>query len=265
MKPEIKAPALRIIDFLSVLIPGFIWLILVVMTFQIVISRHDSIISSNPVTSLMAVVSFLPKNNSGLTIFSVLIASLSIGYAIKPLAMKISEKFTKYFFVVYKKYRKFKFKSMTFPFHPVFEHKEYYTHISRHLEKITGCKAVNLLGEPIFSAAKRYLRMTNLALWEEGEQMEAECRLIGSLLLASVYAFFVGGVAVAVIKLVHSAGTVFDTLLILWVFLSLIAIIVLSISFNRFRIREVTYTYLNFLLVAGSNLNEEKQENLTNG
>ena len=71
--------------------------------------------------------------------------------------------------------------------------------------------------------------------------MEAEVRMAGSLFLAAIYS--------VVLHLVlwsfgYSGGG-------LWVVLSFVAALVLAVGFNKLRLREVGYTYLNFLLADG--------------
>jgi hypothetical protein len=124
---------------------------------------------------------------------------------------------------------------MRFPFHHYFRETSYYQEVCCYLEdflRLTPAEDLPRTGP--FAGAKRYLHAAAPSLWEESERMEAEVRMAGALFLAALYS-----------TLLH-----IYTGACAWAVCSGVAFTLLGVGFNRLRIREVGYTYLNLLIAA---------------
>ena len=185
-----------------------------------------------------------------------ILISLLVGYTLRPLSMMFAQWITKPMFKLHKKTRRFQLKDLNFPYNKFFSQKPYYRKILKIIQKITGCPSESLPGNTPFAAAKRYLRLTAPALWEESERMEAEVRLIGAILLAAIYSTFL-----SLFSLLFQYKEISQNQNVIWLWFcfSVIAVVTLSEGYNRLRFREVSYTYLNTLL-ASKNENTSTSE-----
>ena len=104
----------------------------------------------------------------------------------------------------------------------------------------------------LFAAAKRYLRLIAPSLWEESERMEAEVRMSGAMFLACIYSFILSTVTLFIqnLRVVQSNG---QRETWCWLVISIVASLILGFGFNRLRVREVAYTYMNALIASGCN------------
>jgi len=100
-------------------------------------------------------------------------------------------------------------------------------------------QAEDLPGHQPFSSCKRFLRSMNPPLWEESEHLEAEVRTIGSLFIACAL-----NTPIALYALFRHR----ELIIFLWIILAFAATLLLKYAFRTARLREVKYTYLNFIL-----------------
>jgi len=241
LETKFRPIPITILDFLGVLVPGFLWLILIVKFYNIF---------TDPAARLSGVVDAWARINrlasSGSTWLgplSVIFAALVVGYALKPLAMTVAGILCRPLFGLSSQVRGVPWHKVVFPFNAIYENREYYKKVCEILSATTGViAATQLPGTAPFVAAKRYLRATAPTLWEESERMEAEVRMTGALFLGAVFSVLLN-VILAVSG--YSGG-------IVWASLSFLAALALAFGFNILRLREVSYTYLNLLLAEGT-------------
>lgn len=253
---------LTIIDLIAILLPGLLWLILFVTTFDVLWPRSP-VVPATPSRVLLAFVTQAAPN--WLTSLSALVMAALIGYGLKPLAMGITEKllaspmlepglkimgglhFRRYKEKMNNKH--IRFCDLRFPFDCLHEGEPYFTKLKEYFRVTLGCDVSTLPSHSMFTVAKRFLRISCPPLWEESERMEAEVRMCGTTLLAALYSFFLSLIAIARYR------TDFWELGF-WCFASLGAASVLTSDFIHTRDREVTYNYINCLL-AISQLSEK--------
>lgn len=251
MEPKFRPIPITILDFMAVLLPGFVWLALIIITLQLLITGESKIIN-DPSGELHKAatekdVSWLP------VILSLAVISLLIGYSMKPIAMVLAGWIARYFFF-FTSHRSIPFKELNYPFKAICDKKVYYGYVCSLIEDNLISPLEGLPGRPPFSAAKRYLRQVSPALWEESERMEAEVRMTGALLLASFYSLLLS----LIVIIFHSLGRLQNSRYsLLWGFISLIMTFISALSFNRLRVREVEYTYLNALIASKFKPTEE--------
>jgi hypothetical protein len=245
MEPQFRPVQITILDFMAILIPGSVWLTLFVITSQIVTNGHSRIISS-PLASLLELnseISWLP------IILSFILVALLIGYSLKPVAMRSAETISAIFFKIHKKYRKIPIAKLRFPFKEIYRGTDCYGETCALIQEGLRCSPEELPGSQPFSAAKRYLRLTAPSLWEESERMEAEVRMAGTLFLASLYSFVLSGI-VLFLSWLGKLQEAHWWNMWLWFMLSVLAVFILAEGFNRLRVREVGYTYVNALIAS---------------
>lgn len=249
MESRFRPIPVTILDFLAVLLPGFVWLILLYVTAQFLINGDSEFVDS-PVSLLNNLTLSKESEASSLPIVvCILVASLIIGYSLKPVAMRIAEMFTIYLFKLHKDYRKVPLKKLKYPFREIYQDTENYKQVCNFINEHFSSSLEELKGHQTFSVAKRYLKLIAPSLWEECERMEAEVRMTGVLFLAAFYSFILS----AIILIAKLFGTLqnspFGNILI-WFVVSGFMSLILAEGFNRQRMREVGYTYLNALVAA---------------
>ena len=249
MDSQFRPIPITILDFMAILIPGSVWLTLFLVTSQFITNGYSNIVTS-PLASLRDLSTKADSEISWLPIvLSFTLVALLIGYILKPIAMRSAETISAIFFRINKKYRKIPLAKLRFPFKEIYNQTDCYKQTCALIEEGLGCSPESLPGHQPFSAAKRYLRLTAPSLWEESERMEAEVRMAGVLLLASLYSVGLSGILIFVGwrgKLQEGHGWN----LWLWFSLSVLAMVILAEGFNRLRVREVGYTYVNALIAA---------------
>jgi hypothetical protein len=246
---------LTIVDLIAVLFPAFLWLILLVTTFYLF--WPDSPI--RPVSPPRVLQELMASATStSIWAFTTVIVTALIGYALKPLAMGIAERllglpilepglkvlgklhFSRYADKMAR--RSIRFCELEFPFDCLHDDEDYFKKLSTYFETRLECPIAALPAHSLFSVAKRFLRLASPAMWEESERMEAEARMAGVVLLAALYSSFLSVVAMCKYRTdLWEIG--------FWFLVSLSATLVLALGFMRMRDREVTYTYINTLLV----------------
>jgi hypothetical protein len=249
MDAQFRPIPITILDFMAILIPGSVWLTLFLITSQFITIGYSYIINS-PLDSLQ---NFSLKRDSEISwlpiILSFILVALLIGYILKPIAMRSAEIISAIFFRINKKYQKIPLAKLRFPFKEIYEQTDCYKQTCTLIEEGLGCSPEVLPGHQPFSAAKRYLRLTAPSLWEESERMEAEVRMAGVLFLASLYSVGLSGIVIFVSWL-GKLQEVHWWNMWLWFTLSVLAMFILAEGFNRLRVREVGYTYVNALIAS---------------
>jgi len=240
METKFRPIPITILDFLGVLVPGFLWLVLLADTYFALRPSPSGVGLVQAWRQITAMAS--GNGNWSGTLFLVL-GALVIGYTLKPLAMSITEIFTRPLLYLRRDTRQVGWQAMKFPFNGFFSKQAYYPRVCQLLSNAVGGIDIHQLhGTVPFAAAKRYLRATAPTLWEESERMEAEVRMAGALFLAASY---------SVVLNVSLFVRGYDDSAILAI-LSFVAALFLAVGFNVLRLREVGYTYLNLLLVEGA-------------
>jgi hypothetical protein len=131
---------------------------------------------------------------------------------------------------------------LAFPFDLIHQDEPYFQRLKEHFERSLGCPISSLPVRGLFTVVKRYLRLASPPLWEESERMEAEVRMSGSMFLVACYSLVLSAMAIV------RYWTISD-FLASWFVVSFIAGIGLLGGFFYLRHREVSYTYINALLV----------------
>jgi hypothetical protein len=247
METKFRPIPVTIIDFLGILVPGFVWLVLLVATFDVLLGSSGAP-AAPLLSSFQKVVEFQKSANSWVGAVSLFFAALTLGWIFKPIAMRTSEHITKWMLRFIKDTRKIKPEDARFPFLSFFCDTDYYREVAMMLKSKLKCNPETLPGSHTFAAAKRFLRLVAPSLWEESERMEAEVRMTGGLFLAAVYSAILIGCTI----LAHYLGGQTDDIRAgcLWFVLSAVLSFALGASFIRLRFREVGYTYLNALIAA---------------
>ena len=246
---------LTIVDLIGIFFPGFAWLTLVLTTFY-VFSPDPPVHPASPTRILQG----LPAQfaSTWTLALGAVASAILIGYALKPLAMGMTERLLRIKMVepalrhatklgmrgLWEKMsrRCVRFPDLKFPFDCLHEDQEYFRILVSYFESHLHCQVATLPGHGLFTLTKRFLRLSAPPLWEESEHMEAEARMVGSTLLAALYSFFL-----SVLALLRYRSEWWE--IGSWCALSAVAVAVLSLSFIRTRDREVSYTYINSLLL----------------
>lgn len=259
IKPEFRPIQITLIDFLGVLLPGVVWLLVVSALIEFIEIKFTT-----PIGAWQQLLHIPTGGTSWFTIIIIIFLALIIGYSLKPISMGIAGLLSKIIlFKMSPRIYSFLSCDATFPYNNSFLEEKYYKNINiimNHLlklnspEELPGCKP--------FSEAKRYLRLISPTLWEESEQIEAEVRMIGGLFLAFFCSTFL---SIAVMIKIYFWGPNYYLETSLWIFISLLATLVLGNSFNVVRRREVEYTYMNLILAEGHRKEEiATQKNANN-
>lgn len=243
----IRPIPVTILDILAVLLPGCTWLLLVVTTFGM-FRGDEAAATASPVQAWYELAEFIRNENSWFAPISLIVVALVIGYAMKPIAMTVTEWITT---VLLKAgHMNAKMSELKFPFDGLFKNKKPYSEVRLLIEESTCCPADEIYGKQPFSGAKRYLRLVAPALWEESERMEAEVRMVGSMFLTALYSIVLSTIAFVRYHF-RDAETAGSSPAGEWLLLSLVAATLLALSFNTSRVREVGFTYMNALIARG--------------
>jgi hypothetical protein len=239
LETKFRPIPITILDFLGVLIPGYLWLILFLKTYDVLTqptARTTGVMESFKRLSEIAAI-----GGNWLGPLAIVFAALAVGYTIKPIALRAASPLTKPFHILMRECKGTSWRSMDFPYTSYFNETTYYRKACQILAEVTSVDPQTFPRTGAFSGAKRYLHASAPSLWEESERMEAEVRMLGALFLAAIYSFLLHGVlAVAGLR----QGLV-------WMILSLLVASVLALGLNIVRFREAAYTYINVVLAAG--------------
>lgn len=257
MKPEFRPIPISLLDFFAILIPGLVWLVLVVLLHMAVVGPLAELA---PHRAWGAISDFIVSTDSWINVAAVLAAGLIIGYGLKPVAMPLAGRLTVPIAWLSEKTAKSrkrhtqkereaatdkseKPETTHFPFNSWVnsKHPRLVEAVQCLVNEASGLPVDELPGTQPFSSVKRLLRLRAPGLWEETERMETEVRMLGALFLAALGSVLIAMLATGA-RFVHHASVQRSSLA--WLILSAIGCVILGIGYVRIRKREVLYTYL---------------------
>jgi hypothetical protein len=258
METKFRPIPITILDILAIFLPGFVWLILVATAFEIF--RYHGGETPTPVLAWDDIARFLKNAETWFAPFPLLVASLLLGYLLKPSAIVVTERLASQF-VIRQRYSKeitestqemtedekglWPLGSMKFPFDRIFKGTALYREVHDILKNKLVCSPKEFPGTQIFATAKSYLKVISPTMWEESERREAEVRMAGVMYLAFLFSSFLSA-AVLVLAFVWHGD---DKLSVAgWLILSAVGVIIAGESFSLLRVSEVGYTYMNMLV-----------------
>ena len=242
MEAKFRPIPLSIIDFLGVLVPGFVWLALLITGVFIFTAGMPV---ATPKSACLEILRVSKDAGTWLGPVAVLFAAVVIGYVVKPKAMRMASAVSSVLYPLHPKLRLHRRAELKYPYRVVHQTEEFYKIVVTMLDHVLGCEVLKLPGNQPFTTAKRLLRLVAPSLWEESEHMEAEVRLTGSLFLAAAFSAALSIVEIArELIIVH----VINANAVAWLSISVIIAIVVGDGFNYMRLREVEYTYTHALL-----------------
>jgi hypothetical protein len=253
MEPQFRPIPITILDLLAILLPGFVWLVLLCATLQILMHGQVPVINSS-FTAWERFASVAGQSSSWVAASILVTLSLVVGYALKPVAMRVAGLLAEPTFRFGHDIPRGFDCDRLFPFAGLYQDTE--QKVSTLLKTKVGCPPRILPGHHPFASAKRFLRLNAPTLWEESERMEAEVRMTGVLFLGACYSLLLSGGTLVFqftrwVSNVNRLGTFY------WFIASLLAAFVLSQGFNHLRVREVGYTYINLLMACGCQAGNE--------
>jgi hypothetical protein len=192
--------------------------------------------------------------------FPLLVASLLLGYLLKPAAIVVTERLATQL-IIRRRYRReilqsedkvseyekagiWPFNFKRFPFDIIFKGTKLYDEVEgilKHKLKL-DYSPNDFPGAQIFATAKSYLKVVSPMMWEESERREAEVRMAGVMYLAFCFSALMNFIVLIDLSLIRGGdwpGIVF------WLLLSCAGVFVTGESFSIMRVSEVGYTYLN--------------------
>ncbi len=243
---------LTIVDLIAILLPGFLWLILFATTFEVL--RQQT-----PVVPWRVFQGMADRAASNWLIGAgILVMAALVGYVLKPIALQAAE------FVVrlrimepvlevvtrphFRRYarkmheRGIRLRDLRFPFDALHRDEGYFLKLKAYFEHHFDCQIETGSGYSLFMFVKRHLRLTSPAMWEECERLEAEVRMSASLLLAVAYSL-----VLSVVAMVRYRADPLE--LGFWFAISLAASLAVVSGFMHIRDNEVSYAYVNCMLV----------------
>ncbi|HXU38698.1 MAG TPA: hypothetical protein VN937_20250 [Blastocatellia bacterium] len=249
METKFRPIPITILDFLGILLPGFVWLILLATTIQILVRQGDAA-AQTPLDVCGEIASTLKSQEIWIAAVTLIVASLIVGYILKPFAMRVSEWLSRYLFKLEKRHRGIPLQAFRFPYDEIFRHTDGYQKAGKLIQGVIKCSPDKLFGSRLFAASKRYLRLMAPALWEESERMEAEVRMAGALFLAFLYSTVLSTLSL-ILGSLHFRQIQNKSATWTWWILSVCLAFAIGTGLNRLRIREVGYTYMNTLIAFG--------------
>lgn len=240
MQPYFSSIRLSIVDLLGISLPGMVWAILILSLFNCQLSESDSLIDiCQKAIGLNAGSTFPIQFYIGL-----IIVGFVLGYILRVVTLGPIEFFITLSVFITKKIKlnkterkKLVFNDWMFPYYAIHSSQSYFVKNCEIVEKVTGLKWEQLPGPQPFIACKQLLKVHVPTLWEESEKIEAVVRMLGSLILAFVF---------AVIVQILFWGFELKSLIMFFTFL-----LILSYSFRHTRKKEVYYLYL-FIVMSQS-------------
>src|SRR4051812_35678364 len=119
MEAKFRPIPITILDFLAILLPGFVWLLLIDATLQVFLFFRDST-NVSPVSAWESIVSSTKQLDPLIVTVSLVIVSLIVGYSIKPIAMATAEFLTQWSFK-FQDRNGLSVREMQFPFNEYFK------------------------------------------------------------------------------------------------------------------------------------------------
>lgn len=250
METNVRPIPLTITDILGALIPGFVWLFLIVATY---ISFNNTFFTINafpPIETWNGISSFIQSQNIWFASVALISASFLIGYLLIPLAMPWATKLVMILWKRDKDIKEIPLEKLEFPFDVLFESTDYYKEVSKRMESIINCNPKKLYGSKLFTVARSYMRIVTPSLWEEIERRQAEVRMLGALFLSFFYSTILSSINLVFIYN-RNIQTNIKTETIWWLIISVLITFVAGKGFKRWRFIEVGYTYTNALVALG--------------
>lgn len=243
METKFRPLPLSIIDFFGVVVPGFLWLVLIVTTAAMVRGVGTSI---TPAEGWQLVAHAVRTSGQWLGPLALIFMSFVIGYAAKPRAMAFATRLAAPLIrSADPRFKRRGVREVRFPFTALHEGCPYYDAVVKLVTDVVQCDLATLPGPQPFIAAKQLLRLAAPSLWEELEHREAEVRLLGVTFLAALYSVVLS-VAEHVRQFLLYRGVSTETAL--WLVASLIIATVVGYGFGYLRLREVDYAYVHTLI-----------------
>lgn len=252
---SLKTLSLTLVDVLGVLVPGFVWLSLLSMLVHIVLTGNADL------TAEYSIARRIFTNSSTVFQSAVLImllgTALIIGYMAKAFAMGIAGQIESFFLgawsiltkpSVFGTTRKQFFSQILdskwqFPYSFIHEGQAYFVALTAIVVAHSALDKGVLPGK-VFGYCKRLTKVMAPELWAEGQQLEAEVRMMGSLFLAGVL-----GVVIALLSFAISRDPKLWRVALLTSFLT----IAFGVAFSRLRKQQVVFTYLNAVIAWSEN------------
>ena len=260
MEEKFKSIPLTILDILGIFLPGSVWFVLLVTTFNL--DFKNTIENGiSPLTSCKTIALYFQELNSPLLAALIFIViSLLIGYTLRPIAMRLAQWFSRPLHKLHKCCKGLKTQELRFPYNKLYEKEVFFQKILEIVEEVTGSNPESLPVHQPFNAAKKFLRLTSPSLWEESERREAEVRMIGAVLLAMIYSSILSLIVLLLryINVIQSANI---TGTWIWFIVSTTIVFILSIGFYRMRYGEVANVYLSTLIVYERLVKTESKKN----
>lgn len=246
MESKFRPIPVTILDFLAILLPGFVWLVLIMTAFEIARGGPGGAVPS-PVVAWKNMLAAVKSADTWLAPISVGIIALLLGYLLKSPATTLSERIINFLRRRRREYRGANLKDLSFPYSFDNRGKVYYVEVEKLFSQKLGFSPEEFPGSHVFAASKRYLRLVSPTLWEETERREAEVRMTGALFLASIVSALLGALTL-LLQLAGRLPAGDRTGVAFWLLLSLAMIYVVGMNFIKLRVTEVSYTYMNTLM-----------------
>jgi hypothetical protein len=182
MDTKLRPIPFTIVDFLGILIPGLVWLVLLAEAFALCCTKQQL---PTPLTSLKAIIDCCGIGDSWVRTVIIITMSLSVGSVFKAFSMSLAQRLAP---VIWSSYEnKLECRYIKFPYAEIYKTTETYQKAQAALSNILRFDPESLDRSKTFSVAKRFLRVVTPPLWDECEKREAEVRMTGNLLLAAVF------------------------------------------------------------------------------
>ena len=247
METKIRPLPLTIVDILAVILPGFVWLVLLRMATDFFPPQIQPPGIARAIDGLKQ---YFSQANQFVGTVLLAASCLAIGWVVKNCATRLTEQLTRWLACLSPNTRGLSPAEMLFPYTAHFSTGKPFRDVKQAIEKLTENSCDDLPGKQPFTLAKRYLRLAAPPLWEECERMEAEVRMFGAFFLAALF---------------HTAMTFLIFLKVqqgryaeiggipAWfqLLLSIGAVLYFGVAFNTRRLKEVGYAYSLLLLALG--------------
>jgi hypothetical protein len=136
------------------------------------------------------------------------------------------------------------YSQLVFPYNGLFNSTPLFREVESIIKLHSNLDVKELPGNGAFSYCKRFLKVTSLELCEESERREAEVRMTGSLILASIVSVLLSLAALL-------EGLNFVEFL-RWSGISVGLGLLFVSAFRRKRMKEVEYVYLNTVVASAA-------------
>lgn len=146
METKVRPVPITIMDILGALIPGFMWLFLMIATYISIGNISYATKVSPHIETWQKISDFIQTQNIWFATVAVISVSFLIGYLWIPLAMPWA---TKTVMILWKRDKDIKaipLEKLEFPFDVIFENTEYYKEVSKRMESMINCSPKSYTG-----------------------------------------------------------------------------------------------------------------------